>query len=136
MLWIKAFHLIFVICWFAGLFYLPRLMVYHTAEPLQDRFCIMERRLYYGIMWPAGVLTTLFGLWLMSASFQAYLSINWMRTKIILVLFLWAYHFCCGHYIKQFKAHKNQKNALFYRIFNEVPTILLISIVILAVVKP
>lgn len=143
MLWIKAFHLIFVICWFAGLFYLPRLMVYHAEEnslnnqsPINSRFKIMERRLYYGIMWPAGILTTGFGVWLMSYSFQGYLMMSWIHTKLTLVLLLWVFHWYCGHCVREFKQDKNQHTTKFYRIINEIPTILLIGIVILAVVKP
>lgn len=145
MLWIKAFHLIFVICWFAGLFYLPRLMVYHAEEDthsshsqssMNNHFKIMERRLYYGIMWPAGILTTTFGIWLLSYSFQGYLIMGWMHTKLTLVLLLWVFHLYCGHCIKQFNNNKNARTSKFYRMINEIPTVLLIGIVILAVVKP
>lgn len=138
MLWVKAFHIIFVICWFAGLFYLPRLMVYHTqATDLisQERFKVMERRLYYGIMWPAGILTTVFGLWLLSFNILGYLTLGWMHAKLGLVLLLWIYHLSCGFCVKQFKRNHNTRTEKFYRIFNEIPTVLLIAIVILAVVK-
>lgn len=140
LLWIKAFHIIFVICWFAGLFYLPRLMVYHVQHrkesTMNENFKIMEKRLYYGIMWPAAILTTFFGIWLLSFSFQSYMKMGWIHFKLSLVLLLWSYHFYCGHCIKTFKINKNQHSENFYRILNEVPTLLLIGIIILVVVKP
>lgn len=139
MLWLKAFHIIFVICWFAGLFYLPRLMVYHVAakDSLSlERFKIMERKLYYGIMWPAAVLTTFFGLWLIYLNFNYYLHAGWMHTKFALVILLWGYHLYLGHCRKKFQRNTNQHSEKFYRILNELPTLLLIGIVILVVVKP
>ncbi len=138
MLWIKAFHIIFVVCWFAALFYLPRLMVYHVGgdKTLSAQFKIMERRLYYGIMWPSAILTTISGIWLLSYSFQWYMTFGWMHAKLGLVLILWIYHLYCGHCLKLFKADKNQHGEKFFRWLNEFPTILLISIVILVVVKP
>ena len=138
-LWVKAFHLIFVICWFAGLFYLPRLMVYHASiqeGTTHECFKTMERRLYYGIMWPAAILTTIFGFWLISFNFSVYMAMGWIHIKLALVLILWVYHLYCGHCIKDFKANLNQHSAKFYRILNEVPTVLLVVIVILAIVKP
>lgn len=138
MLWIKAFHIIFVVCWFAALFYLPRLFVYHAnrGDVLGEQFKVMERRLYYGIMWPSGILTTVFGVWLLILSFDGYMTQGWMHLKLGLVLFLWIYHLYCGHFLKQFKKNKNFRSEKFYRFFNEAPTLLLISIVILVVVKP
>ena len=139
MLFIKAFHIIALVAWFAGLFYLPRLFVYHaTAQDSisLERFKIMERRLYLGITWPAAVATTLLGLYLLSYNVEYYLHAGWMHAKLALVLFLWAYHLLCGHYVRLFAQGKRTKNALFFRIFNEVPTFLLVGIVILVVVRP
>ncbi|MBA2648472.1 MAG: protoporphyrinogen oxidase HemJ [Legionella sp.] len=139
MLIIKAFHLIALVAWFAGLFYLPRLFVYHaqTEDKISDeRFIIMERRLYYGITWPAAILTTFLGLWLLLNAPSYYLHATWMQVKLLLVMSLWMYHLTCGHFLKQFNKHSNQNKAGFYRIFNEIPTVLLICIVLLVVVKP
>jgi putative membrane protein len=138
MLMIKAFHIIAMVAWFAGLFYLPRLFVYHAEARDKisiDRFRIMERRLYYGITWPAAVLTTALGLWLVSYNAQYYLGAGWMHAKLALVVLLWTYHWTCGHFLKQFACDKNTKEQRFYRIFNEVPTLLLVGIVILVVLK-
>lgn len=139
MLYIKAFHLIAVVAWFAGLFYLPRLFVYHAqASDLigLDRFKVMERRLYYGITWPAGVLTTLLGGLLIAYNKSYYLSAGWMHAKLGFVVILWAYHLLCGHYLSVFAQNKNEHSDLFYRVFNELPTILLVGIVLLVVIKP
>ena len=139
MLLIKAFHIIAFVTWFAGLFYLPRLFVYHTPAKDKtsiDRFQTMEFRLYYAIMCPAGVMTTGLGLWLFSSDPVYYSHVGWMQAKLILVTFLWIYHAYCGFCVKRFAVRKNQHSAKFYRIFNEIPTLLLIAIVILAVVKP
>lgn len=139
MLIIKAFHIIAMVCWFAGLFYLPRLFVYHaqTFDTISDeRFKIMERRLYYGITWPAAILTSILGLWLVSFNAAYYLRCGWMHKKFLLVLFVWGYHLYCGHCLKQFDHNKNDKTALFFRIFNELPVFFLAGIIILVVVKP
>ena len=139
MLWILAFHVIFVICWFVGLFYLPRLYVYHSRSTDQasiDRFKIMERKLFWGIMTPSGVLATIFGFWYLVANWTAYMQQGWMHIKILLVVFLWAFHVMCWKFLQDFKHDRNQLSHKFYRWFNEVPTILLIAIVILVVVKP
>lgn len=139
MLYVKAFHIIAMVAWFAGLFYLPRLFVYHadTQDEISiHRFKIMEKRLYYGISWPAAVLTTLLGLWLLSYNSDYYLKAGWMHAKLSLVVLLWIYHLFCGHYLKLFAQNKNQKNSRFFRIYNETPTLFLIAIVILVVVKP
>lgn len=139
MLWIKAFHIVFMVTWFAALFYLPRLFVYHAmAEDAASiaRFKIMERKLYYGIMYPGAVLTTILGFLLVSYQPSYYLQAHWMQLKLLLVVLLWAYHFSCGHYLKQFKRDKNKHSHIFYRCFNEVPVVILIAIVILVVVKP
>lgn len=139
MRWILAFHIISVVCWFAGLFYLPRLFVYHaqTQDSISnERFKIMERKLYRGIMTPSAVLTILFGLWLLHFNPIYYLHSPWMITKLILVCILVIYHLFCGYYVKQFKLDKNTHRHKFYRYFNEFPTLLLIAIVILVVVQP
>ncbi len=139
MLWIKAFHIIFMVTWFAGLFYLPRLFVYHSMA--QDpasvaRFKIMERKLYYGIMTPGAIFTTLLGLWLMALNMPAYAHAGWLHTKLTLVVLLWVFHLYCGHLRKRFAVDQNQHGHVFYRWLNEFPTVILILVVILAVVKP
>lgn len=137
-LWLKAFHIIAMVAWFAGLFYLPRLFVYHaqaTDAVSITRFKIMERRLYYAITWPAAVLTTVLGLLLLMLS-PYYLKAGWMHVKLTLVVLLWVYHLGCGHFLKQFSQDKNGRDAKFYRYYNEAPTLLLIAIVIMVVVRP
>ncbi|WP_019216846.1 protoporphyrinogen oxidase HemJ [Legionella tunisiensis] len=139
MLIIKALHIIAMVAWFAGLFYLPRLFVYHADAKDQisiERFKIMERRLYYGITWPAALLTTGFGLALIDYNWQYYLKAGWMHAKLCLVILLWLYHLSCGFFVKQFALGKNQKSAKFYRIYNELPTLFLLAIVFLVVLKP
>jgi len=139
MLWIKAFHLIFVVTWFAGIFYLPRLFVYHAKTNDQvslERFKIMEYKLYYYIMTPSGILATIFGVWLLMFNLSGYLRSGWMHTKLSLVVLLWVYHLYCGYLLRRFKQDANQRSPLFYRFFNEVPTLILVAIVILVVVKP
>ena len=139
MLWVKAFHIIFMVTWFAGMFYLPRLFVYHSMSEDQasiDRFKIMERKLYYGIMTPGAVLTIVFGFWLLSFSWDGYLASLWMQAKLALVAALVAYHLWCGKLVKAFKHDQNNKSHVWYRWFNEAPVLALIAIVILVVVKP
>ncbi|CAM2908951.1 protoporphyrinogen oxidase HemJ [Legionella worsleiensis] len=139
MLLIKAFHIIALVAWFAGLFYLPRLFVYHAqADDIVSvqRFKIMERRLYYGITWPAAVVTSVLGICLIYFNTGYYLKAGWMHAKLFLVLLLWFYHLTCGYYLKGFAKDINKRSSFFYRVFNELPTLLLISIVILVVVKP
>lgn len=140
MLWIKSFHIIFVICWFAGLFYLPRLFVYHTElehkDPNYQRFCIMERKLFWGIMTPSAVLALFFGFGLLGYWVEAIQTSGWFHAKLLLVIALLVYHFLCLHYLKKFAKFQNSKSHVFYRLFNEIPVLLLIVIVILVVVKP
>ena len=140
MLWIKAIHLISVITWFAALFYLPRLFVYHAMakdEISIERFKIMERKLYRGIMMPSFVITTLMGLWLLqSYAWEVYSTQYWLQLKLLLVVFLIIYHFYCGHLVSVFAKDKNTHSHTFYRWFNEIPVLILISIIILVVVKP
>ncbi len=136
---VLAFHIIFVIAWFAGLFYLPRLFVYHAPATDQislARFKIMERRLYYGIMMPASLLATGFGAWYLSEQAAYYLTQSWMILKLLAVVALWGYHLYCGHLVLCFKEDRNTHSANFYRFFNEIPTVLLMAIVLLVVIKP
>ncbi len=136
MLWVKAWHIIFMVTWFAGMFYLPRLFVYHAMSDdkiSNDRFKIMERKLYYGIMTPGGILTIAFGLWL----WLGYgISGQWLYTKIAFVTALVFYHIYCGKLLLDFKHDRNQHSHIFYRWFNEAPVMALIAIIILVEVKP
>lgn len=136
MLWIKAFHIIFMITWMAGIFYLPRLFVYHADahdDISNQRFKIMERKLYFGIATPGMLLTLGFGFWLMlSFGFNG----GWLNAKLLLVLLLVAYHLLCYKYLRDFKFDRNQKSHVFFRWFNEFPVIVIVAIVILVVVKP
>lgn len=140
MLWIKAFHIIFMVTWFAGLFYLPRLFVYHamsTDKISQDRFKIMERKLYYGIMTPGAVLTILLGITLLwNYGWQLYRSALWLHLKLGLVSMLIIFHIYCGYLRRQFYRDRNRHSHLFYRWLNEVPVLFLIAIVVLSIVKP
>ncbi len=137
--WILAVHIIFMVAWFAGLFYLPRLFVYHAqaADPIGiHRFKIMEKKLFYFIMTPAAVLTIIFGLWLLELNFKGYLHAGWMQLKLVFVLLLMGYHVYCGKLVRDFKHDCNRFSPKFFRWFNEIPTILLILIIIMVVVKP
>jgi len=137
MLWLKAFHIIFVVTWFAGLFYLPRLFVYHSvaSDPIgRDRFVVMERRLFV-LMTVGGTLAIVFGLSMVAVA-PAYLGFLWLRVKLALVAALIVYHFWCYRLICGLRDGRNSHSQRWYRIFNEVPGLLLIAIVVLAVVKP
>ena len=137
MLWLKAFHVVFVVTWFAGLFYLPRLFVYHTATgdaPGVARFIVMERRLFF-IMSLGALLAVLFGI-AMVLSAPGYLAMGWLRAKMLLVALLVGYHGWCYRLMLDFRAGRNLHTQRWYRLFNEVPALLLLAIVILAVVKP
>lgn len=139
MRWILAFHIIFMVAWFAGLLYLPRLFLYHTlsADPISiDRFKVMERKLFYFIMTPAALLTTACGIWLLADNWAWYKTQGWMHAKLGLVVLLWGYHLFCGHLLNRFRRNANPFSTQFYRWFNEIPTLLLIGIVILVIVKP
>lgn len=139
MLWLKALHMIAVVCWFAGLFYLPRLFVYHAQtsdSPGNERFKIMERKLYRGIMWPSLILTVVVGTAMLALNPHYYLAQGWMHAKLLLVAVLIAYHFFCGHYLKAFQQDRNTKSHVFFRVFNELPVLALIAIVILVIVRP
>jgi protoporphyrinogen IX oxidase len=139
MLWIKAFHVIFVICWFAGIFYLPRLFVYHamaTDSISNERFKVMERKLYRGIMTPTAVLAILTGAALLAMSWSTFAEARWLHAKLGLVAALIGYHVYCGIIVRTFATDSNQRSDRYYRWFNELPLLALIPIVILAVVKP
>jgi putative membrane protein len=136
MLWIKSFHIIFMVTWFAGLFYLPRLFVYHALSDDAAsiaRFKIMERKLFYGIMTPGGMITIALGLWL----WLGYgISGGWLMAKLTLVAILVVYHFYCGKLLLDFKHDRNTHSHVWYRWFNELPVLILIAVIILVVVKP
>jgi protoporphyrinogen IX oxidase len=140
MLWLKAFHLIFMVTWFAGLFYLPRLFVYHAMSSdtvSRERFKIMERKLYYGIMTPGMLLTLLFGAWMLADyAWDMYRSSGWLHAKLGLLALLVGYHGLCGKWLLDFKHDRNRHNHVYFRWMNEVPVLFLFGIVILAVVKP
>lgn len=139
MLWVKSLHLIAMVCWFAGIFYLPRLFVYHAAcddEPGRERFKIMERKLYRGITTPSMIATVIFGLWLISYNVSGYMTQGWLHAKLLLVAALIAYHFYCGHLVRVFQDDRNTRSHVFYRWFNELPVFILVAVIILAVVKP
>ena len=135
--WIKAWHVIFMVTWFAGLFYLPRLFVYHasaTDAPGIERFRVMESRLF-AIMTIGAVLTAVFGLWLLTNN-PALLATGWLRAKLVLVALLVAYHVFTWRLLRDFAAGRNARSARWYRWFNEIPSLLLIGIVLLAVARP
>ena len=136
MLWVKALHIIFMVTWFAGLFYLPRLFVYHaqSADPVSnEHFKVMERKLFFGIMTPGAVLTILFGVWLwLGWGFAG----GWLHAKLGLVGVLVAYHLWCGKLVSDFKHERNTKSHVWLRWFNEFPVLILFAVVILVVVKP
>ncbi len=139
MLWVKSFHLIALICWFSGLFYLPRLFVYHamaTDVVSLTRFNVMERKLYFGITTPSLIAVAIFGSWLVSFNLPYYLHQGWFHAKMTVVLLLVIYHILCGYYLYRFKNNCNQHSHRFFRIFNEIPVLFLIVGVVLAVVKP
>ncbi len=137
LLYLKAFHVMFMVTWFAGLFYLPRLFVYHAMSPQDkvgsDRFKIMERKLFWGIMTPGGILTVASGLIL---AFGFGDQGAWLHPKMALVLLLVIYHVWCGRLLQDFKLDRNTHSHVWYRWFNEAPVLILIPAVILAVVKP
>lgn len=139
MLWVKAFHIIAVITWFSGLFYLPRLFVYHAMSDDQvskDRFIIMERKLFWGITTPSAVVAVSLGTWLLLANADYFMAWWWMHLKLGLVFLLLIFHGFCWHFMVQFREGRNTRSHKFYRIFNELPVLPLVIIVILIVVKP
>ena len=140
MYWVKAFHIVFMVTWFAGLFYLPRLFVYHAVSDDRisiDRFKVMERKLFFGIMTPGAVLTIVLGVWmLIDYAWNAFSGTGWLHLKLLLVAVLIGYHVYCGKLVADFKHERNRRSHVFYRWFNEIPVLLLIAIVILVVVRP
>ena len=136
MLWVKSLHIVFMVTWFAGLFYLPRLFVYHALAGdavSQERFKVMERKLFWGIMTPGALLTIAFGLWL----WLGYgISGAWLHAKLALVVVLVAYHAWCGKLMLEFRAGRNARSHVWFRWFNEFPVVVLVASVILVVVKP
>ena len=136
MLWLKSLHIFFVVTWFAGLFYLPRLFVYHAMtddDAGNQRFKVMERKLFFGIMTPSAVLAILFGVWLwLGYGFSG----GWLHAKLLLVLVLIGYHVWCAKILADFKQDKNVRSHVWYRWFNEFPVVILLLTIILAVVKP
>ncbi len=140
MLWLKGLHLIFMVTWFAGLFYLPRLFVYHamtTDAPGIERFKVMERKLYFGIMTPGAILTLLFGFWMLGVGgWERYHATGWLWAKLVLIALLVGYHLVCGRLLGDFRADRNRCSHVWYRWFNEVPVLFLFVIVWLAVLKP
>jgi protoporphyrinogen IX oxidase len=137
MLWLKALHVVFVVTWFAGLFYLPRLFVYHTATtdtPGIRRFILMEQRLFF-LMSLGALAAVLFGIAMIIVA-PGYLMLPWLRAKLLLVALLVGYHGWCFQLMRQLRAGVNPHTQRWYRLFNEVPALLLLAIVVLAVVKP
>jgi protoporphyrinogen IX oxidase len=136
MLWIKSFHIIFMVTWFAGLFYLPRLFVYHAMSEdtaSRERFKLMERKLFFGIMTPGAVLTIVFGLWLwLGYGFYG----GWLYAKMALVAVLVVYHVYCGKLMIDFRQNRNRHGHVFYRWLNELPVIVLIAIILLVELQP
>ena len=136
MLWVKALHIVFMVTWFAGLFYLPRLFVYHARaddRPSIERFKVMERKLFFGIMTPGAVLTIVFGLWLwLGWGFSG----AWLHAKLALVVVLIVFHAWCGKLLVDFRQERNTHGHVWFRWFNEFPVLILFAIVILVVVKP
>ncbi len=138
MLWLKALHIIFVVCWFAGLFYLPRIFVYYAASEhasTRAQLAIMARRLYRFVT-PFMVIAIALGLAMLSTNPEYYLQAKWMWVKLAGVAFLVVYHFQCGRYVVLINTEQDTHSHNFYRFFNEVPVIFLFLIVILAVLKP
>jgi len=136
MLWVKALHIVFMVTWFAGLFYLPRLFVYHaqsTDSVSIERFKVMERKLFFGIMTPGAVLTIVFGVWLWLGWGS---SGGWLHAKLALVAVLVVYHLWCAKLLADFRHDRNTHGHVWFRWFNEFPVIVLLAIVILVVVKP
>ena len=140
MLWYKALHLIFMVTWFSGLFYLPRLFVYHAMSDDKisiDRFKVMEKKLFYGIATPGGLLTIIFGFCLLvSNGITSYSGQLWLSLKMILIAVLVLYHIYCFSLLQDFKYDRNKHTHIWYRWFNEVPVLILVGIILLAVIKP
>lgn len=142
MLWVKAFHIMAVITWFAGLFYLPRLFVYHTQAISEgdkagsERFKIMERKLYRGIMNPSLLVALVLGVWMLVDRWDVYFKqATWMHIKLTLIIVLIGYHHMCGGFVKTFARDANTRSHVFYRVFNELPVFVMVPVVILVILK-
>lgn len=138
MLWLRAFHIIFVVCWFAGLFYLPRIFVYYAASEhaqVRNQLAEMARRLYRFVT-PFMVIAVALGIAMLLKNPAYYLSTGWMWLKLGGVAFLIVYHFICGRYVRAINNNSNRHDHVFYRFFNEIPVLFLFAIVLLAVLKP
>jgi putative membrane protein len=134
---VKSLHVIFMVTWMAGLFYLPRLFVYHAQSDDRisiDRFKVMERKLFWGIATPGGVLTVVLGLWLWLGWFRG--EGLWLHAKVALVALLAVYHVWCGKLMLDFRHERNTRSHVWFRWFNEIPTVILVGIVLLVVIKP
>lgn len=139
MLWVKAFHIIFIVTWFAGLFYLPRLYVYHASAEDSislERFKIMERKLFWGITTPSAIITIILGSWLISFIGTSVLASLWMQIKLGLVVLLLIYHVWCWKLLVTFKEDRNTHSHVWYRVFNELPVLALIAIILLVELQP
>ncbi len=137
MLWVKSLHIVFMVTWFAGLFYLPRLFVYHaqaTDAVSLERFALMERKLFWGIMTPGAVLTVGFGVWLWLGWFRG--AGSWLHAKMALVALLAGYHLWCWRLMRALAEGRNRRGHVWYRWFNEVPVLFLFATVFLVVLKP
>lgn len=138
-LWLKAFHIIAVITWMAGIFYLPRLFVYHadaTDTVSSERFKVMERKLYRGIMNPSMMVAVALGIWMILLNPDFYMSQGWMHAKLTMAVLMIGYHIWCGRLLSRFRDDQNTHSHVFYRWFNEAPVFLLLGIVIMVVVRP
>lgn len=142
-LYLKALHIIFVVCWFAGLFYIVRLFVYYAEaqlksdiekEILSNQYQIMTNRLWYIITFPAAVLATVFGVWILVEN-PSLLQMPWMHVKLLFVMLLWLYHFKCQQFVNQIQNKNLTKTSSFFRIWNEGATIILFSVVFLVILK-
>jgi protoporphyrinogen IX oxidase len=137
--WVKSLHIIGIVSWFAAIFYLPRLFVYHamaTDTVSIERFKVMERKLYRAIMWPSAVITVGSGIALLVLAWPTLAAAGWLHVKLVLVLALFGYHLYCGRLLVAFARDANVHSHRFYRVLNELPVLVLIAIVVLAVVKP
>lgn len=136
-----AWHIIFMVTWFSGIFYLPRLFVYHSEvrpddQESQDRFKTMERKLFWIITTPGGILTTFTGIMLLRYNLDYYSQAGWMHAKLSLVSLLWLFHIYCGYCLKRFRSNQNTHSRRFYIFFNEIPSVILITVVLLVILKP
>ncbi|MCX7088391.1 MAG: protoporphyrinogen oxidase HemJ [Methylococcales bacterium] len=140
MLWLKALHLIFMVTWFAGLFYLPRLFVYHAMSDdaiSNERFKVMERKLFFGIMTPGMLVTVIFGIWMLfDYAWDLYGHSGWLHAKLAMIALLIVYHGYCGKWLLDFKQDRNQHSHVYFRWINEIPVLFLVGIILLAVIKP